>query len=125
MKELAILDEDQLASFFDFQPSWQNSFDSIDRRKDVFKPIGAYLDDKLVGYGIVEYNTGDITQIAVDKLYRRKGIGSTILLKLLQQIENKHIKFVNTQKSCESIEGFLSSLGLKAEGSQFEMILKL
>lgn len=125
LKELAILKEEQLECFFDYQPSWQNSFDAIDRRKDVFKPYGAYLNDKLVGFGIVECNTGDITQIAVDQAHRRKGIGTTILLKLKSQIKGKHIKFVNTLKPCKSMDSFMASIGLKAEGSQFEMILKL
>jgi len=47
-----------------------------------------------------------------------------ILLKLKEQITGKHIKFVNTQKPCESIDGFLAGFKLKAAGSQFEMILK-
>src|SRR5262249_47935471 len=66
-------------TFWDFQPSWQNSINSINRSLIKRVIVGAYLEDRCFGYGIVFPSTGDIPQIAVDKSYRKKGIGSEII----------------------------------------------
>ncbi|HNW83744.1 MAG TPA: GNAT family N-acetyltransferase, partial [bacterium] len=50
--------------FCDFEPSWQNSFEAIDRKPDDFRILGAFSDEKFIGYCIIEMRSGDIPQIA-------------------------------------------------------------
>ena len=54
-----------VSAFWDFYPTWQNSFESINRAKEDFISFGAFVDKKLIGYCVFEPNSGDITQIAV------------------------------------------------------------
>jgi len=47
--------------FRDFCPSWQNSFDAVRRNLPDFRIIGAFAGNRLVGYGITEPTSGDMT----------------------------------------------------------------
>ncbi len=111
--------------FLDFMPSWQNSFESIARSQEEFTFLGAFYNQKLVGYCILEPRSGDITQIAVDIKYRRQGIGTSILSHALRFNDNECIKIVNTDINCASISGFLESNSISISGKQYEMIKKL
>ena len=54
---------------------------------DTLRFVGAYhADTGLVGYGIVEPGTGDIPQLAVHPDYRRRGVGTRVLRRLLTHI---------------------------------------
>ena len=125
LRELSFNDFSEAAAFLDDQPSWQNSFDSIHRGMKHFKAIGAYMNGKLIGYGITELNSGDITQLAVHPKERRKGIATELLLALFKIIPGSSVKVINTIKTDESTRKFLNSLGWEACGSQYEMIKSL
>jgi ribosomal protein S18 acetylase RimI-like enzyme len=125
IREINIPDYNIASSFWDFEPSWQNSFDSIYRTAQNFKAIGAFKDTKLVGYGITELNSGDITQLAVKNDYRRNGIGSVLIQHLIDLIPGESIKIINTVKDYISILKFLMNIRIQSNGSQFEMIKQL
>jgi ribosomal protein S18 acetylase RimI-like enzyme len=115
----------QMMNFWDFQPAWQNSFDSVMRRLTDFKLLGVFEDMKLVGYCIFEPITGDLTQIAVDKKYRRQGIASALLSEVAKENKHQNIKLINTEIGSESIIQFAESKGITLKGRQFEMIRQL
>ncbi len=125
IRQINIDDFDSIPAFWDFYPSWQNSFESIQRTNEDFVSLGVFIENKLIGYCVFEPTSGDITQIAVDKQNRRKGIAS-LLLKEMTAI-NKHgiIKAVNTDVSCRSITAFLESKNIGLTGTQFEMIKEI
>ena len=125
IREIDFPDYNIVSSFWDFKPSWQNTFDSINRTAQNFKAIGIFTSSKLVGYGITELNSGDITQLAVNKNFRKNGIGSVLLQNLIDLIPGESIKIINTEKEHISILGFLKSFGIQRNGSQFEMIKQL
>lgn len=125
IKEINIPDYTLASTFWDFQPSWQNTFDSIHRTHQNFKIIGAFNDNELIGYGISEYNIGDITQFAVNKSHRRKGVGTVLLQGLINIIPGESIKIINTEKDKLLIKSFLKSINIELAGSQFEMIIFL
>jgi ribosomal protein S18 acetylase RimI-like enzyme len=125
LKEIEFSDAEALPDFCDFIPSWQNSFDAIARKAEDFKMIGVFEAKGLIGYCILEPGSGDISQIAVDKHHRRKGMGSFMLKKILQNNLNSSVKVINTEINCESINGFLQSVGMELRGKQFEMIKRL
>lgn len=114
-----------ITGFWDFEPSWQNSINAINRSIDDFICLGFFIEERLVGYGVFEPSTGDITQIAVDRGYRRKGIGSILFQKLLSYNQQSTVKIVNTDIHCTSINGFLQSKNIAPAGKQFEMIKNL
>jgi len=113
------------SSFWDFEPSWQNSLDSIKRVGGGFICLGSFNDETLIGYCILQPMSGDITQLAVKKEYRRRGIASELLKKALSLITAEKIGVLNTDAACDSITAFLQNSNIPCSGKQFEMVLNL
>ncbi len=111
--------------FWEGNPSWQFSSDAIQRemlRKEIF---GAYSNKKFVGYCICTPK-GLISQIAVDKGYRRKGIGAAILATILSEgEERKNLRFSNVDSTLHNTIGFIKHLSFAQTLVQFEMIKPL
>lgn len=125
LKPVKINEHDSISDFWDFKPSWQNSPEAIKRAVKDFICLGVFSESKLIGYGVFEPVSGDVTQIAVDKRYRRKGIGSLLFQKMLESNKHSSIKVINTDIACHSITNFLKSKNIEPAGKQFEMIKKL
>lgn len=113
------------SAFWDFLPSWQNSFEAIERAAADFLYLGVFIERQLVGYGIFEPISGDVTQIAVAPAHRKKGIGSSLLQEMTKQNRNNSIKIINTDTTCTAITDFLKAGHLELRGKQFEMIKKI
>ncbi len=123
--------------FWDFAPSWQNGFEAVERAADDFVILGAYdagCDQsgnspgsaKLFGYVIFEPAAGDITQIAVARTHRRRGIGSALLAEALRRNTSPTIKCVNTEAGRdEALAKLLKTHNIHPAGKQFEMIKQL
>lgn len=116
VQEIDIEKYTSIADFWDFYPSWQNSFESIQRSPEKFITLGVFSRDMLVGYCVFEPVAGDVTQIGVDKRNRRRGIASLLLNEMLRLNKNEGIKFVNTDIRCTSITEFLKSKKYQAGG---------
>lgn len=125
LKPVKIDEYNSIPDFWDFKPSWQNSLEVINRTLKDFICLGVFAESKLIGYGVFEPVPGDVTQIAVDKQYRRKGIGSLLLQKMLESNKHSSMKIINTDIDCNSITAFLKSKNIEPAGKQFEMIKKL
>lgn len=125
VKRISIDQLDSFTEFWDFTPSWQNSFESIQRAIDDFICLGVFVDGRILGYCVFEPISGDLTQIAVDKKYRRKGIASLLLKEILNLNKNSILKIVNTDVSCDSITDFIKAKNIEVKGKQFEMIRKI
>jgi ribosomal protein S18 acetylase RimI-like enzyme len=125
IKRMDTLDFNGIREFWDFHPSWQNSFEAVKRDIEAFVFFGAYIDKKLVGYCVFEPASGDITQIAVDKHYRKQGIGTGLFFEATRLNKNDTVKIVNTDISCHSITNFLETTQIPLTGKQFEMIKRL
>lgn len=111
-----------LQSFWDGYPSWQNSVESIER--SVYKKIflGAYLENKCIGYGIAS-QTGSILQLAVTKNHRRKGIGSRIAAVLQSKVaERTLLKMNNIDHSLKGMHFFCEANGFERVLDQHEML---
>ncbi len=114
------------ADFWNFEPSWQNSFEAVERASDDFVTLGAFDGERLVGYAIFEPAAGDITQIAVAKTHRRQGIGSALLGEILRYNRASGIKCINTEIGRdEALAHFLEAKNITLAGKQFEMIKRL
>jgi len=112
-----------LSDFWDFHPSWQNSFEAIQRASDDFIYLGAFAENKLIGYAVFEPVSGDITQIAVDKQHRRKGVGTLLLNEILKLNTFDSVKVLNTDILQPSITHFLKAKNMDIMVKQFEMII--
>jgi len=115
----------QMMDCQDFMPSWQNSFESVERRLSDFRMWGVFAAEELVGYCIFEPNSGDITQIAVAPSHRNQGLASCLLREAVQTNRHKNLKLINTDVDCENITSWAKSIGLAQQGRQFEMLREI
>lgn len=116
---------EQLKSFWDFHPSWQNSIASVNAVSESFFYSLVKIENKIVGYGIIDKKSGDLVQIAVDKTFRRRGIGRSIVWDLSNRTEAGRISVLNVDTAAASTMNFLLSLGFTNSVSQYEMLLTL
>ena len=123
LQAIRIEDHVSVSDFWDFKPSWQNSLEAIGRAADTFVCLGVFTEDRLVG--VFEPVSGDVTQIAVDRSFRRKGIGSLLFQKMLEMNKLNTVKILNTDVTCDSMTAFLRSKNIEPTGKQFEMIRQL
>lgn len=112
-------------SFWDFPPSWQNSIPSIEALSESFLISVVRNNNQIIGYGIIDKSTGEIPQIAVDKKWRSKGIGSSILADLIEHTDSGQIKILNIDTRSKQMLSFISAAGFYHTVNQFEMKLYL
>jgi len=111
--------------FHDFEPSWQNSTEAMNRVPGQFFKLGVYQGDTLVAYGIIDPDSGDIPQIAVHRDHRRQGIGSAVLYRLLAENPSSHVQVINSDACDPVFASFLAAAGFPRKGKQFEMMLDI
>lgn len=109
-------------SFWDIVPSWQNSSAILTDREKRYKTLGAYKNQQLVGYAVYNPVARKVSQIAVDKNYRRQGIG-TELFRIIENLsDGQAVSVNNVDDRSENTSVFLEKgIGLKNWLSQFEM----
>lgn len=125
IKEIKTPNWELFITFWDFIPSWQNSIDSINRKLEYFIILEIFDKDSVVGYGIIEKETGDIPQMSINKKYRRNGLATTLFYHLIQYSEKDEIKIINIPNTFYPFKKFATSINLTAGLGQYEMLLKL
>ena len=82
--------------------------------------IVAFFGDEIVGYGGMWHivNEGHITNIAATKKYRRQGIGTTILKRMLEIADEKEMIGITLEVRMGNADAMsiYSKFGFKAEG---------
>ncbi len=125
IKEIQTPDWDLLKGFWDMIPSWQNSIDAIERKRDYFKFFAICEGNTIIGYGIIEPTTGDIPHLAIGKAHRKKGYGRALFFHLLNQLDQEQFKLINIDSTLENFKAFTGHLNLIPGHGQFEMTLPL
>ena len=110
-------------AFCDFYPSWQNSIESIERGRGGLTCISAFHSDRLVGYCVSDSATGDLTQLAVNREYRRGGIATRLLRETMARMSTDFIKVLNIPSDDTSLHRFLADKNINLKNRQFEMVL--
>ncbi|HKY42343.1 MAG TPA: GNAT family N-acetyltransferase, partial [Pyrinomonadaceae bacterium] len=110
-------------TFWDGDPSWQNSIDAVERVANDRVVVCAYVDEKCVGYGIAFKPWSSLMQLAVAPAHRRKGIGSRILSVLQSEVSaSDSLKVSNIDKRLKGTLAFFESNGFKMVLEQYEMV---
>lgn len=126
IREIAATDWSLLKTFWDGNTSWQNSIEALERGLTQKIVLGAFLDETLIGYGIVFPKSGSIAQLAVDKNYRRSGIASMLLSEMRKTVEkDKPLRIANVDENLKCAVDFLKNRNFSETVSQFEMIKTL
>ena len=123
IRSVHVLNWKTLKSFCDTSPSWSYSQTAIEAQMSDFDFLGAYHNNLLVGYAIVNNTNGKLAQIAVSRAHRRKGIGT----QLIQQLFNFHNQLIviNVDNECASLFEFLEYHMAELFITQLEMKKKL
>lgn len=116
---------EQVKEFWDYMPSWQNSTESVCALNRVFKYSVVRIDNRIAGYGIIEADTGDVPQLAVDKSCRRRGVASAVLSGLAKACSSDKLVFLNIDDTNIDMQEFLTALGFENFVNQYEMLLKI
>jgi GNAT superfamily N-acetyltransferase len=123
-KEISI-NEQLMGNMHDFLSSWQNNFESLQVNPSHFQVLGVFREGELLGYGIIEPESGDIPQLAVKAGERRKGIGSAIIEALGKENKAETLKVINIPSDRPEIMNFLLHCGIPDVVTQYEMIRQL
>ncbi|MNV27596.1 Acetyltransferase (GNAT) family protein [compost metagenome] len=118
--ELKKIDWKQLTSFWDWQPSWQNSVTALENIGTGNRSIGIYTEDRLLAYANYNPQNNRISQFAVDKEYRKQGLGSALFQYLFKENEVE-ISLINIDATAAGTISFLKSIGLTPFVNQLEM----
>ena len=123
LRDIEVPEWDLLQTFWDGDPSWQNSISAIERSRPQKRIVGAFHNGDCLGYIVYSANSGRIAQIAVDPNSRGLGIGSLLLKKLISDIDpDAKPQVVNIDRSLHEAMRFFENRGFSTKLSQFEMI---
>ena len=110
-------------SFWDGDPSWQNSIDAVERVANNRVVLCAYVDETCVGYGIAFKPWVSLMQLAVAHEQRRKGIGSNILSALQRELSaTESLKVTNIDEELKGTLAFYEANGFRMVLEQYEMV---
>lgn len=118
------LEWEKARSFWDWIPTWQNNITAIENGKNDLLKFGAFHNENLIGYIIINTNNNRIQQFAVDEQYRRKGVGSQ-LFSFIKNNYSPEISLINIESASVPTNSFLDNLGLEKTITQYEMQLRL
>ncbi len=105
-----------------FEPSWQNGWNSIRRRPELYHINAVWKDEQCIGFGVIGAGRGGIAQLWVRQDYRRQGLGSRLLRDLIARSPGfKTYSWVNVDESSVATLSFLKAQGFTEQLAQFEM----
>ena len=124
--ELPFPEAELFSSFWDGQPSWQNSSEAVVRSMKTKRLLGAFVAGKCVGYVAYSAGRGQVAQMAVNRDYRRRGIGTRLLEEIRAATPKKHkLQIINLDSSITYAVRFFQKRGFTTRLAQYEMIAEL
>lgn len=114
---------DHYRHFLDWEPSWENHFESIKRIPDHLNIIAAKTMGKVVGLCAYYPTLKWILLLSVDPNYRRKGIATALLEYIVDSLPVfvREIKVLNVQDDDKGMNNFLLNSGFEHVVGQYEM----
>jgi ribosomal protein S18 acetylase RimI-like enzyme len=109
--------------WMDVQPSWQNTFESLARTQQPREVAIAETGSRQVGFAIAFPMTGDLPLLAVDPVFRRRGVGRALLCAVAARTSG--LQIVNIDAASEPVHRFLEASGATSTIRQFEMLRPL
>ena len=126
IRDLEAPDWALLARFCDGDSSWQNSVAAIERSRNMKRILGAYAGAKCVGYIVFSSRFGRVAQLAVDKNYRNRGVGTALLTTMQNEIDRGFSpQIINLDTSLNGALQFLKHRGFYETIGQYEMVMNL
>lgn len=123
IKEINKENLDNMQNFWTWNPTWQHATETI-KKSDVYKILGAFVNDEIVGYLAANPNSGRVAQFAVNSAYRKRGIGKA-LFSSFSKFTDTEMSIINVDGNCFETHSFLLKLGFTHFLTQHKMCLKL
>ena len=121
IKKLADLAWPELRSYWDVEPSWQNSPAVADKLFSTNISLGAYLKNQLAGYIIYNPTNQRILQIAVKKEFRNQCIATSLVNEIIRT-QGSNMSVTNIDAGSIESCRFFTKLGLQNYVNQIEMV---
>jgi ribosomal protein S18 acetylase RimI-like enzyme len=112
------------ALFWDGKPSWQNSLEAVERSIQMKRMFGAFIDQECVGYIVFSAGMGRLSQLAVHRDHRRKGIGTCLMAEMQKDSTEHNLQVINLDESMTESVVFFQNRGFKKVLGQYEMMME-
>jgi ribosomal protein S18 acetylase RimI-like enzyme len=114
---------DSFDRFTDWEPSWENHFESIKRITNEVDIFTARCNGKNIGILVYYPTLKWIMCLAVHKSFRRKGVASALFEYLAEYLspQTEEIKILNVQADDKALNEFLMNSGCGLLTGQYEM----
>lgn len=119
------LNWEEMTSFWDFTPSWQNAIASIQIDQEHLSLFIVRKEAQVIGYCVVDCMKSEIMQFAVDHHYRKCGVGTSLFIHVSALVESNTIRIINVDESNQSVLSFLEKIGFTEMMKQYEMIMNI
>jgi len=107
--------------YWDFMPCWCSSSNVIKNHGKFYLTANAFIDNIHAGYGVIDPLNGEIVQLAVNPVFRRKGVGSSLVDRLSDLSRNRTLKIYNIEANQFGVINFLQETGFYNLIDQYEM----
>ncbi len=111
-------------TFWDHQPTYQNTSASINRDKETHSFIGIFSEIGLLGYLIFAKANLRVKQFGIDKNFRNQGLGHHLFYEVQKTNFDQPVSLINIDNNDSHSIAFLEKIGLTKTVEQYEMMLQ-
>jgi ribosomal protein S18 acetylase RimI-like enzyme len=111
--------------FWEIQPGFLDQNERLEKNLHNEKIIEVKILGTIAGYAIFLPNQGRLSQFAINKEFRRRGIGTRLLQEVVEQSETKSITILNISEEAHEINMYLVNRGFENQINQYELIKQL
>jgi ribosomal protein S18 acetylase RimI-like enzyme len=112
-------------SFSNSSPSFLDYYDVITRNISNEQIIVFENENTIVGYAIYQPELGRISQLAVAKNYRKRGVGTALTNYIIKNSQTIAVTALNVDSKSSDLIQFFKKLGFENQLDQYEMYLPL
>ena len=127
IKEVDVNDIKLCRTWFEWQPSWENSTSAVLRIPDKKIILGGFLEGDLVGYIVYYPAFGQIMQLLVAPFQRKEKVATTLLDHVVQKVlePTEGVRVLNIDTSDTHTIELLTKAGFEYTIGQYEMALDI
>lgn len=122
--EFDFVSQSTIESFWNHQPTYQNTLSSINRNKNAHTFLGVFSENGLLAYIIYANSNARVKQFGVDKNYRKSLLGQQLFYQVQKANLNQEISLINIDSNDTESVAFLQKIGLSTTVEQYEMVLQ-
>lgn len=111
--------------FFDFTPTPQNSLAAMSRIREDVRVFACKDEGEIVGWAVLIRPSNTISQLAVRRDCRCRGVGAALFSKLAEEASGATLKVINADASDDTFACFFEKRGACEFVRQLEMNLKI